>query len=474
MAEEGLTPIVVGWDPKDTNPANPLNWPAWRKWANVLVISTVSFLVPTVSTMLAPAVELVMQEFNTTSTWFATFCISIFVLGFASGPLLLAPLSELYGRAIVYHVTNILLVIFTIMCAVSTNEGMLLAARFLSGFTGVATITNGSGTIADMMPREERGRAVSVWSVGTTLGPMIGPIIGGHVAEKYGWRWMFWILAMAMALVTLLAFFILHETNHSVILERKAASLRKSTGNPSYRSSLAPTITPIEHFSRAISRPTKMLLFRPIVTILCTYIAVLYSTLYLLFSTYSFVFQPVYHFSTSDSGLVFIAGSVGTLVGIPYIGMISDRTLKHRKASGKTITPEDRLPLIITLPGSLAFPIGLFIYGWSVEYQLHWVVSQVGTAINGFGSILVFIAVQTYLMDTFEEYAASAVGAMAVVRGVAAALVPLGALDMYRQLGWGWGNSLLAFVALGFAPVPMLLGAYGHRVRGMTRFQVEL
>jgi multidrug resistance protein len=154
---------------------------------------------PLVSTMLAPAVQLVMRDFQTSSTLFATFCISIFVLGFASGPLLLAPLSELYGRIIVYHITNVLFFGFTIMCAVSNTEGMLLAARFLSGFTGVATITNGSGTIADMMPREERGRAVAIWSVGTILGPMVGPIIGGYVTEAYGWRWMFWILSMAVS-----------------------------------------------------------------------------------------------------------------------------------------------------------------------------------------------------------------------------------------------------------------------------------
>lgn len=77
-------------------------------------------------------------------------------------------------------------------------------------------------------------------------------------------------------------------------------------------------------------------------------------------------------------------------------------------------------------------------------------------------------------MDVFEDYAASAVGANAVLRGITAALVPLGGLELYHALGWGWGNSVLAFVALALAPVPMLLGAYGHKIRVMERFQVEL
>ena len=149
--------------------------------------------------MLAPGVQLVMEDFDTSSETFATFVVSIFVLGFACGPLLLAPLSELYGRVVVYNTTNVLFLGFIILCAVSQNPSMLLAFRFLSGFAGVATITIGSGTIADIMPQEKRGKALSVWSVGTILGPTVGPIIGGSVAEVAGWRWMFWTISIAVS-----------------------------------------------------------------------------------------------------------------------------------------------------------------------------------------------------------------------------------------------------------------------------------
>ena len=123
------------------------------------------------------------------------------------------------------------------------------------------------------------------------------------------------------------------------------------------------------------------------------YVAVLYGILYLLFATYSFIFREVYGVSTSAAGLVFTAGGIGTLLGLFYVGNFSDRTLKNRAAAGKRITPEDRLPPIITVPGSLAFPIGLFVYGWSVEAHLHWIIPQIGTAITGFGSILIFIGI---------------------------------------------------------------------------------
>ncbi|KAK8084470.1 major facilitator superfamily transporter [Apiospora hydei] len=427
--------IEVGWsEPESDDPANPLNWSSRKKWTNILTISVISFLVPLVSSMLAPAVQSVMDDFGTASDRFATFVVSIFVLGFACGPLLLAPLSELYGRVVVYHCTNALFCAFTVGCALAKGEAMLLAFRFLSGFAGVATITIGSGTIADgglgLVGGDDSG--AHGWAY-----------YWGYVADVHGWRWMFWIMAIVVGVVTVFAYFVLEET-----------------------SKLALDLTPGQLFARSILRPTKMLLCCPIVTVMCTYVAILYGTLYLLFSTYSFVFKEVYNFSTTAAGLVFLAGGFGTLAGLGYIANFSDRNVKSCAAAGKPVTPEARLPLIITVPGALTFPLGLFIYGWSAEARAHWIVPQLGTAVTGFGSILVFVAVQTYLIDAFEGHAASVVGANAVLRGLAGALIPLGGLGLYDALGWGWGNSLLGFVALVFAPVLWVLGARGRGYGG--------
>ncbi|KAK8068781.1 hypothetical protein PG994_005397 [Apiospora phragmitis] len=458
--EAGHVPatIEVWWsEPEHEDPANPMNWSSRKKWTNILTISAISFLVPLVSSMLAPAVQSVMADFGTDSERFATFVVSIFVLGFACGPLVLAPLSELYGRVVVYHGTNALFCAFTVACALATGEAMLLACRFLSGFAGVATITIGSGTIADVMPRERRGLAVAVWSVGTILGPMVGPILGGYVADVAGWRWMFWILAIVVGVVAVFAYFVLEETYPPVLLERKAARLRKETGIPGYRSRLALDLTPGQLFARSILRPTKMLLCCP--------------------HRHRHVHlrrDSVYGFSTTAAGLVFLAGGLGTLAGLAYIAHFSDRNLKRRAAAGKPVTPEARLPLTVTIPGALTFPLGLFVYGWSAEAHVHWIVPQLGTAVTGFGSILVFAAVQTYLIDAFEGHAASVVGANAVLRGLAGALVPLGGLGLYEALGWGVGNSLMGFVALLFAPVLWILGAHGARIRGMKSNKIEL
>lgn len=162
---------------------------------------------PLASSIFAPGVPKVQEDFNDYNTLSATFIVSVFVLGFAFGPLVIAPCSELYGRNPVYHVCNVLFVLFSLGCALATNMSMLTAFRFCSGFAGVAVVTCGAGSIADIMPPKWRGRAISIWSMGPMLGPTIGPVVAGFVIEDLGWRWAFWIVVIAVSVLICVFFF---------------------------------------------------------------------------------------------------------------------------------------------------------------------------------------------------------------------------------------------------------------------------
>lgn len=172
----------------------------WQWHFNILIFDSSR---PLASSMLAPGVPEMMVELGSDDDSAKTFVVSIFVLGFALGPLITAPMSELYGRTPVYHVCNSMFLIWTIACGVATNIGMMLAFRFLAGFFGVAVLTCGSGTIIDLMPREKRGRAMSIWSVGPLLGPVIGPVCAGFLVEAMGYKWVFWVIAMVVSVFAL-------------------------------------------------------------------------------------------------------------------------------------------------------------------------------------------------------------------------------------------------------------------------------
>jgi MFS family permease len=115
-----------------------------------------------------------MDEFHSTNSALSSFVISIFILGYAFGPLFIAPLSEMFGRLYVYHVSNILFTIFLIACGKSTSLGMLIAFRFLAGIPGSTPVTLGGATAADIFAPQQRGKAMAVWS--------LGPIIGNYTS----------------------------------------------------------------------------------------------------------------------------------------------------------------------------------------------------------------------------------------------------------------------------------------------------
>lgn len=277
---------------------------------------------------------------------------------------------------------------------------------------------------------------------------------------------------MAVGLVSLLALLTMRESYAPVLLEQKSKRLRRQTGNDNIRSRLDTGLQPRQLFTRAILRPTKLLLFSPICQLLSIYLAIAYGCLYILFTTFTFVFEENYNFSESIVGLVYLGVGTGMFIGLGYLSWASDRTLRRLTAKNNgEAKPEFRLPPLMYMAPTL--PIGLFIYGWTAQYNVQWSVPLLGTLIFGIGQVAVYMVINTYLVDTFTLYAASAVAASTVLRALLGAVLPLVGLPMYEKLGLGWGNSLLAFVLLALCPIPYLFFVYGERIRTHPRFQIE-
>lgn len=173
------------------------------------------------------------------------------------------------------------------------------------------------------------------------------------------------------------------------------------------------------------------------------------------------------------AGLSFLGSGVGTLSGLLYTGVLSDRSIKSAISSGRPPRPEDRLPLSIIFPAGLFIPVGLFVYGWGADKRVHWILPEIGTVFTGFGMIGIVMCVQTYLVDAFTIHAASVIAASAVLRSLFGALFPLFGLDLYNKLGLGWGNSLLGFLALALAPVPLFFRLYGEKIRTNPKWEVN-
>ena len=400
----------------------------------------------------------------------ASFVVSVYLLGFAAGPLLVAPLSEIYGRVIVYNICNVGFIGFAVGSALAPTLDALIVIRFFCGTFACAAVTNGGGTIADMVAQEHRGKAMAAYSIGPLLGPIVGPIAGGFITEAVGWRWAFWVLAIAAGVLAIPMAVALQESYAPVILERKVARLRKETGNELLRSKLDIGLSPADYFKRGIIRPLKMLFKSPIINITSLYMAISYGYLYLMFTTMTTVFQDTYGFSTGTVGLAYLGLGVGSLLGILYTSISSDRAVRKQAAQSESghAAPEYRLP---ALPlGAFLIPVGLFIYGWTAKYKVHWIVPILSHVPIGIGNLMVFMSIQMYLVDAFSIYAASAIAVNTVVRSIAGALLPMAGLPMFDTLGLGWGNSLLGFLALATVPAAFALMKWG----GFLRKKFEL
>ncbi|KAI0465632.1 major facilitator superfamily domain-containing protein [Xylaria cf. heliscus] len=461
--------VIVDWEGPD-DPAYPLNWSSARKTFIIVLVSAVTFNISLVPTIFAPGVPLLLKEFHSESTALASFAVSAYVVPFAIAPLVVAPLSELYGRNVVMNTANVAFLIFTIVCAVSNGIALFLVFRILQGLAGCVPLVLGGGMIGDLVVAERRGRALSGWQLGPLLGPVIGPVAGGYLAQNVGWRWLFWLVAILSGVLTVL-YLLIPETYHSVLLARKAARLQKEDGSRTYVAAGSTRRAPRELLLRSIVRPLKMLVKSPIVLILSLQLAVVYGYLYLLFTTFVFVFEGQYHFQAGPAGLAYLGLGIGFLISLIGNGLTSDYIAK-REAKGGEIKPESRLaPLLL---GVLLIPIGLIWYGWAAEYKVHWIIPIIGTSFIGIGINSVWIPVQSYLIDAFTVYAASAIAANTVVRSVFGVVLPLAGQPLYDRLGLGWGNTLLAFLAFATAPLTWLIMKYGERIRLNPRFQLDL
>lgn len=261
----------------------------------------------------------------------------------------------------------------------------------------------------------------------------------------------------------------MRETHPDTLLKRKAAHLRTATGNPHLRSKLDRGLTKQQIIVTALVRPTKLLLFSPIVLGMSIYVALVFGLLYLLYATFSMVFEGQYGFSIGISGLSYLGLGMGELLGLVTFGILSDRIMKARMAADNVQVPKPEYRLILMMWFPPVIGPGMFIYGWTAYYQMHWMAPIVGTFVVGFGSFFVIMPSQLYLVDLFgSEAAASALGASILLRSMFGAFLPLAGSHMYATLNYGWGNTLLGFLALAFAPLPILLYRYGEWLRSRT------
>ncbi|KAF6827086.1 MFS multidrug transporter [Colletotrichum musicola] len=420
--------VTVDWQGQD-DPSRPRNWSPARKWTIVATNSLATFMVSFSSSVFSGYIVQVGREFHM-STDVSLLGVSLYVLGFAFGPMVWGPASELCGKGRPLWAGYIIFCVLQILSTASWSPASLLVSRFLQAVAGSSTLAIMSGMFVDFLTDPtSRGIATAVFSISVFCGPAAGPIVGSAVAARMGWRWAGWITLIASAAFGFVAYAVTPETSEAVILRRRA------------RRKLA---------------------------IMTVYMSFVYGIIYLTLLLYPQAFVIVRGWSFVDSSMSFFGILAGVLIACVVLGLHSVYHVGPVFARTKKHVPERRLrPMML---GSLLLPPGIFWFSWTSSPEIPALAQAFSGVFIGSGSILTFMSGVLYLTEVYLAHANSALDINNLIRSAFAAGFPYAGKTLIVRLGISVGGSILGAVCVALVPFPIVLWRYGHVVRGWSKF----
>ncbi|CCH41412.1 putative membrane protein [Wickerhamomyces ciferrii] len=465
---------TVSFDgPQD--PRIPTNWPLSKKLPLCFIIAFHTSCVSWASSVFSPGILFVAEEFHVGRV-VATLAVSFFVLGFACGPVIWAPLSELYGRRIVLLISGIGFTLFQFATATGKDIQTVLICRFFGGSIGAAPMVVVPAAFADVFNNEQRGKVICIFVMTVFCIPILAPLAGSFITYSYlGWRWTEYITGIMGSVSTLLVLLFYKETHHPIILVEKAKEIKQKTGNWAIH---APhdefTLTIKDIVEKNLTRPLKMLVTEPVILLISIYNAFIYGILYLMLTAYPVIFAEGYKMHGGVSYLPYLGLIIGFFIGGTFSVLMEGRYIKALRANNNKPVPEARLPPLFV--GSIAFPIGIFWLFWTGNWpeKIHWMAPTASGIFTGIGLLVIFNASINYIIDSYLIFAASAMAANTFLRSSFACAFPLFGVQMLHGMHLKWAGLLLALVGVVLIPVPFLFYAYGKKIRTKSKYAFVL
>ncbi|CCE62967.1 hypothetical protein TPHA_0D03310 [Tetrapisispora phaffii CBS 4417] len=443
------------------DPANPHNWSLKLRWLYTITLSILVICVAYGSACIAGGLGTVQKHLHVGSE-VAVLSVSLMVLGFSFGPLIWSPVSDIYGRRVAYFVSMFLYVIFNIPCAVAKNPQTLMICRFFCGVWASSGLCLVGGSIADMFPNDTRGRAIAFFAYAPYCGPVFGPLVNGFISVSTGRMDLIFWVNMAFAGVMWIIVALIPETYAPVILKRKAAKLRKETGNPKIMTEQeAQGLSLNEMLKACCVRPLYFAVTEPVLDLTCFYVMLIYSLLYGFFFAFPVIFGELYDYKDNLTGLMFIPILIGASLALCTTFYCENKYLaitRRRKPN-----PEDRL--LGAMIGAPFAAISLWMLGATATKKVIWVAPASSGLPFGYGMVLIYYSLNNYIIDCYAQYASSALATKVFLRSAGGAAFPLFTTQMYHNLGLHWASWLLAFIASGMVLIPYLFYTFGKGLR---------
>ncbi|RYP01439.1 hypothetical protein DL764_006209 [Monosporascus ibericus] len=473
-------PYLIGFIPND--PRNPLNLRVGIRWMIVALNALATLAMTFSSSAYTGGIPDISRRLSVGPET-AFLGVSLFVLGFALGPLVWAPLSESLGRRAVFTTSYGAFIACNVVAAVSASMPLLATARLLAGALGSSALVMSGSIVVDLFAPADRGRVSAVFSAAPFLGPVLGPIAGGFLGEAAGWTGVGAMITAVTGVVWVLYYFLVPETYAPVLLRLRAAALMRDTPPGSvFRAQVdqvrgggsggGRTRSVGAVLRTALTRPWALLFSEVIVIALSTYMAIIFGAMYMMFAAFPIVFQQGYGFGQGVAGLAFLGIAAGMVAALFFMLLQNQAYVRAARASpGGRLPPEARLrPAQL---GALMAPLGLLAFALTNSPEFHFAIPVACTAPFGFGMVVIFLSLLNYLVDTYTVYAGSAIAASTVLRSLFGAVFPLFTGVMFDRLGVHYGAAVPAVLALLCVPFPFVFYRYGQGVRERAKFAQE-
>ncbi|OAP56379.1 hypothetical protein AYL99_09558 [Fonsecaea erecta] len=472
MSQKALTdPIVVSFTDDDS--CNPRNWSAAKKTWTVTLINVYTFVVYCTASIITPTAGIIVEKFNV-SVVVASLGLSMYVVGYGTGPMFFSPLSEVptIGRNPPYLYSFIAFFLVSIGLAFVNNFPGLIILRFLQGWFGSPCLASGAASIEDVYDMYSAPYGYIWWVASMYCGPAFGPLLAGYAVSD-NWRWpLYEVVIMGGLVLVVLPF--LPETSPQTILLNRARRLRKATGNNAYK---APSeLKPLafgKMLHEALNKPLEITVKDPAILYACVYGSIVYATYYSFFEAFPLVYLGTYRMSLGGMGLIFTSLTVGCICGlIIYYLYITHyfipRARAHHAEHGTPVAQEQWL-----LPGLFGVwgpPVGLLLFAWTAHTSVHWIVPTLGISIFAFSTFFIFQALICYVPLSYPRYVASLFAANDCARSLLAAAFVQFSRQMYTRLGIDKGVTLVA--ALSVVGIVGMYGLYfyGAKLRARSKF----
>ncbi|KAL3451994.1 MFS general substrate transporter [Aspergillus insuetus] len=488
------TLFIVGWE-HDNDPTNPHNYSMTSRVTATLIVSVLAFAVGAASSIESAVLPQNSAAFGVSEV-VASLATGIYLLGFAAGSLVSGPLSEILGRNAVYIGSLTLFMIFIMASGLAPNISAQLAFRFLAGVFGCPPLTCAGGTIADLWNPLEKTIYFPLYAILSFGGPVFGPVISSYMGQgTLSWRWTNWIMLIMSGLTMAIVLLFQPETYGPILLKWKAAHIRKATGDKRYRSEMdTQKVALFSRITQACVRQFTLTVHEPIILFISLYMTVIYIVLFTFFDGYPYIFQEVYEISAGLTNIIWVAMYVGIALASLWVPVVYVWTKKEfaaasaspamssNEAEGSSsddespkkahpTRPENRL--WFAMLGAPFIPIGLFWMGWTDYKSISIWSPIIASAVFGFGTINVFISSYMYVIDSYDAYAASALGFMTVSRYCAAGGMTVVGIPFYSNMGVHYTLTILGCISVVMTPLPYVFWKFGHVIRGWSKFAVN-